>query len=199
MFTRIRFFLLVVLLGGYNLYAQTAPEWNLDEAHTSVNFDVKHFFSTVNGSFNAQQGTFFFDPENLSGSKFSFRIPVSGIDTNNEKRDRHLKSVDFFNAEKFPEIIFESTKITKESGKDYVARGKLTIKDVTRIVEVPFHITGIMDHPMKENTQIMGLLFKTSLDRTDYGVGVGDWAATIVVSDNVDIEINMELNKPGST
>ncbi|MBK5192464.1 MAG: YceI family protein [Flavobacteriaceae bacterium] len=175
--------------------AQVAKEWTLDKAHTSVTFAVKHFFTTVNGNFTDYEGSFYFDPDKLSASKFTFSIPVSSINTNNKKRDADLVSDNFFNAEKYPEIKFVSTKFEKKSDTEFIVHGDLSIKDVTKSVAIPFEITGQMEHPMKKGTKILGQAFKTSLNRTDYKVGTGNWATTMVVGDNVDIEINLELNR----
>lgn len=175
--------------------AQLAKEWTLDKAHTSVTFAVKHFFTTVNGNFTDYDGIFYFDPDKLSASKFTFSIPVTSINTNNKKRDADLVSDNFFNAEEYPEIKFVSTKFEKKSAMEFIVHGDLQIKDVTKRVAIPFEITGQMEHPMKEGTKILGLSFNTSLNRTDYKVGTGNWASTLVVGDNVDIEINMELNR----
>lgn len=175
--------------------AQLAKEWTLDKAHTSVTFAVKHFFTTVNGNFTDYDGSFNFDPDKLSASKFTFSIPVTSINTNNKKRDADLVSDNFFNAEKYPEIKFVSKKFEKKSATEFIVHGDLQIKDVTKRVAIPFEITGQMEHPMKEGTKILGLSFNTSLNRTDYKVGTGNWASTLVVGDNVDIEINMELNR----
>lgn len=185
------FFSLATFMSGH---AQDVREWTLDRDHTSVSFGIKHFFNTVKGTFNDFQGDFWFDPNNLKESKFTFSIPVSSIDTNNEKRDTHLRSEDFFYVEQYPNITFESTGFEKKSESNYVVLGDLTIRGVTRKLSVPFEITGEMDHPMKEQTRLMGLSFNTNLDRTDYEVGVGNWASTLVVGDNVDVSINMELN-----
>lgn len=185
----------LTLAGSSFVNAQKAEEWKLDKAHTSVNFDVNHFFSTVNGSFNDFDGTFKFHPEDLKNSKFSFTIPVASVNTNNQKRDNHLRSVDFFDAAKYPEIRFESTSFEKKNGNNYVAHGNLKIKDVSKKVSIPFEVKGVMDHPMMKGTKIMGLAFNTTIDRTDYEVGVGDWASDMVVGDNVDVAVNMELNK----
>jgi len=175
--------------------AQQAKEWTLDKAHTSVTFTVKHFFTPVNGNFTDYEGSFYYDPDKLTASKFTFSIPVSSINTNNKKRDADLVSDNFFNAEKYPEIKFVSTKFEKKSATEFIAHGDLRIKDVTKKVAIPFEFKGQMEHPMMKGTKILGLGFKTSLDRTDYKVGTGNWATTLVVGDNVDIEINMELNR----
>lgn len=185
----------LLITGSISLQAQSADQWMLDKDHTSVNFAISHFFSTVNGSFEEFDGTFYFDPNNLEGSKFTFTIPVNSIYTNNEKRDNHLKSEDFFNASKYPNIKFESTGFMKKSGDNYVVNGELTIKETTKNISVPFEYKGEMDHPMKEDTKILGLQFKTEIDRSDYNVGVGDWASDMVVGNTAEVTINMELNR----
>jgi polyisoprenoid-binding protein YceI len=188
-------FIFVLILGAFNSQAQQAKEWKLDKNHTSVTFAIKHFFSTVNGNFTEYDGSFNFDPENVTGSKFTFSIPVASVNTNNQKRDADLVSDNFFNAAKYPEIKFVSTKFEKKSKTELIVHGDLTIKDVTKRVAIPLKITGQMDHPMMKGTKILGLSFNTSINRTDYKVGTGNWATTMVVGDNVDIEINMELNR----
>lgn len=187
--------ILGIAFGMPNTQAQNADMWMLDKDHTSVNFDISRFFSTVNGSFQEFDGTFYFDPNNLDGSKFNFTISVNSIYTNNEKRDNHLRSEDFFNASKYPNIKFESSSFEKKSGKEYVLNGNLTIKNVTKKISVPFEYKGEMEHPMMKGTKILGLEFNTKIDRTDFNVGVGDWASDMVVGDIADVTINMELNR----
>lgn len=177
------------------LKAQTASKWKLDKDHTSVNFEVKHLFNTVNGNFRDYDGTFYFDPKNLDESKFTFTVPVSSIETNNEKRNNHLKSSDFFDAEKYPTMKFVSSGFEKKSEDNYVVKGKLRIKDVTKNVSIPFKITGMADHPMKKGTEIMGLAFNTKINRNDYNVGAGDWTSNKIVGETVVITVNTELNK----
>lgn len=133
---------------------------------------VKHFFSTVDGNFNDYQGEFLFDPNNLEASSFTFTIPVASIDTNNEKRDTHLRSEDFFLLKNI-QTYYLNLRDSKKSGTKYVVHGDLTIRGIKQKVSVPFEITGEMDHPMMKDTRLMGLSFHTKLDRTDYKVGVG--------------------------
>ena len=115
--------------------------------------------------------------------------------TDNEKRDNHLQSKDFFNAKDFPIIRFASTRIEKKGDSEYIAHGNLTIRDQTKTVALPFRVTGQMEHPMMKGTMILGLEFETTLNRTDFGVGTGDWAATMVVGDEVRVRIPLELNR----
>jgi polyisoprenoid-binding protein YceI len=179
----------------FSTNAQDATQWKIDKAHTSVKFSINHFFSEVPGNFTDFDGTIHFDPSNLKGSKAEFAVNISSVDTNNGKRDKHLQSKDFFDAKTYPKMSFVSTKFEKKSDKEYLVHGKLTIKDKTKTVTLPMKVTGEMEHPMMKGTLILGVVFETTLDRTDYGVGTGDWAATMVVGDEVSISIPMELNR----
>lgn len=168
-------------------------EWEIDRPHSAINFTVRHFFTPVNGIFEDYEATVLFNPEDLNGSRIDVTIPVSSVNTRNDRRDGHLQSEDFFNVEQWPNISFTSHTIESRGDNQYVAIGEITIRDVTREFELPFTLLGIMDHPMRENTQIAGITANAELLRTDFGVGVGDWAATVVVGDKVNIQLNLEL------
>ncbi len=173
-----------------------ADEWSIDPAHSAIKFTVTHFFTPVDGQFEEYSGDIIFDPEDLENSRIDVTIPVESINTGNERRDNHLNSPDFFNSEEWPNIHFVSNSIEETGENQYVAHGELTIRDVTREFDLPFELLGVMDHPMQENTKVAGIVANAQLNRTDYGVGVGDWAATAVVGDEVDISLNLELNAP---
>ncbi len=170
-----------------------ATAWEIDRAHSAINFTISHFFTPVDGTFSDYAAAVYFDPENLGNSSIDITIPVSSVNTRNERRDGHLLSEDFFNAERWPNIRFVSSTIESTGGNNYVAKGELTIRDVTREFELPFTLLGAMDHPMRENTTVAGITAQADLMRTDFGVGVGDWAATAVVGDKVAIQLNLEL------
>ncbi|MDR9364775.1 MAG: YceI family protein [Balneolaceae bacterium] len=171
-------------------------EWNIDTAHSNINFTITHFFTPVDGSFEEYSSEINFDPSDLENSSINVTIPVSSINTENERRDNHLKSEDFFNASEWPNIQFESNEIEQTGDNQFVAHGELTIRDVTREFELPFELLGVMDHPMQEGKKVAGITASAQLNRTDYGVGVGDWAATAVVGDEVNIQLNLELTAP---
>ncbi len=171
-------------------------EWSIDTAHSNINFTITHFFTPVDGSFEEYSSEIIFDPNDLANSSIDVTIPVSSINTENERRDNHLKSDDFFNAEEWPNIHFTSNEIEQTGDNQFVAHGELTIRDVTREFELPFELLGVMDHPMQEGQKVAGISANAQLNRTDYGVGVGDWAATAVVGDEVDIQLNLELTAP---
>lgn len=169
-------------------------EWEIDKTHSAINFTINHFFTPVDGTFEDYDATVMFNPDDLENSMIDVTIPVSSINTRNDRRDGHLQSEDFFNAEKWPNITFESNSIESRGDNQFVAVGELTIRDVTREFELPFTLQGMMDNPMQENTTVAGIVASAELMRTDYGVGVGDWAATAVVGDAVNIQLNLELN-----
>jgi polyisoprenoid-binding protein YceI len=168
--------------------------WEIDSAHSAINFTISHFFTPVDGTFEDYDATVMFNPDDLENSMIDVTIPVTSVNTRNDRRDGHLQSEDFFNAETWPNITFESNSIESRGDNQFVAIGEMTIRDVTRDFELPFTLQGIMDHPMKENTTVAGIVADAKLMRTDYGVGVGDWAATAVVGDEVNIRLNLELN-----
>lgn len=178
-------------------YGDSAPKWDIDKDHTTVGFTVKHFFTPIAGDFMDVQGTLRFDPENLEGSAFDVTIPVASINTRNAKRDKHLQSGDFFDAKKWPAMRFVSESINKTGDNTYTVQGKLTIRDVTRDVEFPMELLGIGDVKMNliGKTTVASLHIKHQLNRNDYGVGAGSWAATAVVGDQVNVDVLMELHR----
>lgn len=193
---------LIILLSAFSSVAafnvnendeDNATAWEIDRAHSAINFTINHFFTPVDGTFSDYDATVYFDPENLGESSIDVTIPVSSVDTRNERRDGHLLSEDFFNAERWPNMRFVSNTIESTGDNKFVAKGEMTIRDVTREFELPFTLIGAMDHPMQENTTVAGITAQADLMRTDFGVGVGDWAATAVVGDKVSFQLNLEL------
>lgn len=186
---------LVFVFSISSIKAQAAKVWNVDKSHSSINFSIKHFFSTVTGKFKKFDGTVKFDAKDLKNSSVEFSIPISGVDTDDEDRDGHLQSADFFDAKNYPNMTFKSTKIVKVSDKEFVAHGKLKIRKTTKEIKLPFKITGEIEHPMKKGTVLMGISAEKKINRTEFGVGTGSFAATAVVGDEVDIKIFMELTR----
>jgi len=198
-------FLLALALAAAISLAAGAPSgaatWGVDQAHTEVNFSVKHFFTPVTGSFDEFEIKLDYNADNPTSSTVDAKIPVSSINTGNEKRDGHLMSQDFFEADKYPYITFKSTSVKANGDDQLVARGQLTIKGESREVDLPITLLGKQELP-EQMQQMMGgtkevASFKasTSVDRNDYGVGVGNWAATMVVGGDVSIEILLEAHR----
>lgn len=171
----------------------SATAWQIDKSHSAVNFTINHFFTLVDGSFDKYEAVVNFDPNNLDESSIDVTIPVSSVNTRNARRDGHLLTDDFFNAEAYPNIRFVSNEIIQDGENNFVARGELTIRDVTRDFDLPFELLGVMDHPMRENTTVAGIVATAEIMRNDFGVGTGDWRATAVVGDRVNIRLNLEL------
>jgi len=194
-FKKFSFVVLITVLATFSVNAQDSTTWKIDKAHSSVNFSINHFFSSVTGKFTNFEGNINIDRNNLKASKVNFTIMVNSVNTDNKKRDEHLQSPDFFNTKAYPNMTFKSTKIEKKSEKEYLVYGKLTIRDKTKDIVLLATITGEMEHPMKKGTIILGILIDTTLDRTEYGVGTGNWATSKVVGDEVKIHIPMELNR----
>ncbi len=174
--------------------------WNIDDAHTTVSFSARHFFTPVTGRFEEFEVDLVYDRRSPEKSRVRVKIPVTSLSTTNGKRDDHLKSSDFFNAEVHRFITFESQSVKPVSDDELVVRGLLTIKGRTRTVDLPVTILGVMDvapemRAMLGAEQIASFQTRLSLDRRDFGVGVGSWAETVIVGSNVDIEIAVEAKR----
>ena len=176
----------------------TSTVWNIDPAHSNITFEVTHFFTPVSGKFEKYSSEIYFDPGNLPESSIDVEVEVNSINTGNQKRDNHLRSGDFFNAAEYPVITFSSDEIVKTGDNTFAAKGSLTIKDVTQKIELPFTLLGMKDHPMRDGVQVAGIKIDHQIDRTEFKVGVDDWASTAVIGDKVDISIALELNSTQS-
>lgn len=176
--------------------AVAADTFNFDTSHTNVGFAVKHMvISTVKGRFNEFSGVITYDPQDVTKSSVEVTIKTASIDTGNADRDKHLKSADFFDAEKYPEITFKSTRVEKR-GSGYVAHGPLTMRGVTKEVELPFTVTGVINDPWG-NTRLGAEVEPVKVNRQDFGVS---WSKALdsgglVVSDEVSLELAVEAVK----
>ncbi len=172
-----------------------AKSWNVDKDHASVAFEINHFFTPVKGQFLDFGGTFNLDKEDLTKNpSVDFTVNVASIATTNKKRDGHLQSAAFFNAKSWPAIAFTSKVVVKTGDNTYKAIGTLQIRDVKKPFEVPFTLLGVKTVKAgMMSSEVMGLRVKTELNRSDFGVGTGDWAATAVVGGTVGIDILLEL------
>ncbi len=191
-------------LGTASLLVAATPApvaWNVDTAHSRVAFSVKHFFTPVEGHFEKYDVELLYDKEHPENSSVNVRIDVASINTGNERRDNHLRSPDFFDAERFPTITFRSTSVRRVGENELLVRGPLRIKDRVHEVEFPVRILGIKPIPegMREMlggvTEIASFEGGLRLIRGDFGVGVGNWAANVVVGDEVDVSILVEANR----
>ncbi len=170
-----------------------AHEWKLDPAHSGVLFEIKHIYSTVRGHFSDFTGDVFFDPDNLEKSKFDFAVKVDSINTNNGKRDNHLRSDDFFSERKYPEMTFTSSRVYHLEGNKYILEGKMTIKDVTKPLTLEFIYWGQKENPFKTKEMVTGFDSRFKINRLDYSVGDGRFYKMGVVGKDVDILITLEM------
>jgi polyisoprenoid-binding protein YceI len=175
--------------------AANAPKWNLDRAHSNLTFSIRHFFTPVVGKFKAYNVDLNFDPNNLAGSSINVEVDVNSVDTENDSRDGHLKTADFFDSAAYPKMTFKSSSITKTGQNSFVAKGKLTIRNITKDIEMPFTLLGVQDNPRNPNAQIAGFESSFKLNRLDYGVGSGDYISTAVIGNELTVNIFLEVNR----
>jgi polyisoprenoid-binding protein YceI len=167
--------------------------WNIDKAHSEVGFSVKHMMiSTVRGKFASFDAAVELDPANLASAKVSATIDASSIDTNEAKRDGHLRSGDFFDAEKYPALTFTSTKVSG-SGDEVEVQGNLKIKDQ----EHPITLKGEVTAPAKDpwgNVRI-GFSLSGEIERERWGLGWNQAleAGGVLVGKKVKLTIEGQL------
>lgn len=167
-----------------------AQDFKIDPNHSSANFAVKHLLvSTVRGRFaGAVNGTIHYDASDPTKSSVNAVITTTNINTDNERRDNDLRSPNFFEVEKYPEIRFQSTKVEKR-GEGFVAIGNLTIKDVTKQIELPFTLTAAEVKGKKK----LGIEASTNINRFDYNIKYDPSGTT--VSKEVKIDLDLEANQ----
>ena len=175
--------------------AFAADEYAVDPVHSHVGFSVTHMvIAKIRGEFTTFSGTFLYDDKDVTKSSVKGKIGVSSITTANDQRDTHLKSPDFFDAKTYPDITFESKKITP-SGDGYQVTGALAMHGVTKEIAFPFKITGKVKDPW--GNERIGIEAVLTLNRQDYGVS---WSKTLdsgglVAGNEVQIDLSGEFIK----
>jgi polyisoprenoid-binding protein YceI len=175
---------------------QPMATYKIDPTHSEINFKVKHLMITnVTGSFTKFDATLESDAADFTDAKISFEADIDSISTHNEQRDGHLKSEDFFAAEKFPKLSFVSKSFTKNGEDEYTLTGDLTIRDVTKTVDLNVEYGGTMTDPwgnVKAGFEING-----KINRKEFGLGWGavTEAGGVVVSDEVKLHLNVQMVK----
>ncbi|MFY7965815.1 MAG: YceI family protein [Chitinophagaceae bacterium] len=170
--------------------------YKIDAAHSEITFKVKHLMITnVTGNFTKFDATLEADADDFSDAKISFEADINSINTNNEQRDGHLKSADFFNAEAFPTLSFTSTSFTKKGDDEYTLVGDLTLKGHTKSVELNVEYGGTATDPY--NQVKAGFEITGKINRQDFGL---TWSAVteaggIMVSDEVKLTFNVQMIK----
>jgi len=167
-----------------------AQSWSVDKAHSKLGFSITHMMiSEVDGSFKSFDAKITSSKEDFSDAVFELTADVNSIDTQNEGRDKHLKSADFFDAEKFPTITFKSKSFTKVDGKKYKLVGDLTMHGVTKQVELEATLTGTATG--RNNTPLAGFKVSGVIKRSDFSVG----SQNPGLGDEVTIEAKGEFAK----
>ena len=169
--------------------------YDFDKNHASIGFRAKHMgLVDVPGFFRDFTGTINYDAKDVSKSSVEFTAKMTSVDTGVANRDNHLRTADFFEVEKFPEMTFKSTKVEKK-GKQLMITGDLTMKGVTKQISFPFNIIGFI--PGERGTR-MGATAETSINRKDFGVNYDSKLpnGTPTVSDVININLQIEAVMP---
>ena len=175
-------------------------KWNFDPVHSHLSFSVRHLMiSKVTGTFNKWGGTFELDPDDMTASHLEVKIDASSIDTRDPDRDAHLRSPDFFDVERFPEIVFESTRVEKVNDENFRVTGDFTIRDVTKPVVLDVEYFGRQKDPWGMDR--VGFAAKSSIDRKEYGLvfNMPLEGGGVLVGDTINITIDVEAVKDAGT
>lgn len=176
------------------MLSTNAETWKFDKSHTTIGFEVSHMVITsVNGKFKEYDGTVTTDGDNWENAQINFTAQVNSIDTDNQDRDKHLKSPDFFAAEEYPLMTFVSKSMKKVGDNKYKLTGDLTIRGKTKEITLDVTHNGTVTDPWG-NTRA-GFTIEGVVDRFDYGL---EWSKTLdtgglVVGEEVELEIEAEL------
>jgi polyisoprenoid-binding protein YceI len=169
-----------------------AAHYNIDDSHSHVGFTIKHLVSHVKGEFKEFGGSFEFDPAKPEDTKGTFSAKTGSISTNNVKRDEHLKSPDFFDAKKFPEITLSNLKVSKKGDAQFEAQGDLTMHGVTKPVIFEVEFGGTAVDPWGGHRA--GFTATTKVARKDFGIV---WNKTldaggVMLGEDVMLDIQLE-------
>ena len=178
-----------------NFALAEVEKWEIDNAHSNIYFDVRHTYATVRGKFEDFSGTLHFDPDNMKMSRVEFEVKTGSINTGIPNRDNHLRSEDFFAANDYPAMTFQSTAVKHKEGNQYILEGNLAIKGKSRKMAIPFTYFGLQENPLKKGQKVAGFETRFSIKRLDYGVGSGKFLEMGVVGNEVHILITLEVLK----
>jgi polyisoprenoid-binding protein YceI len=175
-----------------------AETFTVDGVHSDATFQIRHFVSKVRGRFGQFDGTLMLDRAHPEASSVEFRIKAASINTDNANRDTHLRSADFFDVEKNPEITFKSSKVAARGQNQFDVTGTFTMRGVSKEITVPVTFLGFMDAGQTEKA---GFEVNTVINRKDYGIL---WnkaldAGGAVLGDDVQVSLNIEANKKPAT
>ncbi len=195
---KINIILYFLLFAVLTVSAQT--NWSFDKAHSKIGFTVSHMVITdVDGKFNEYEGTVVTEGEDFEGAQVNFTIEANSINTDNERRDNHLRSDDFFAADEYPQITFTGKSMKKISENKYELVGDLTIRGTTKEIKLDVTHNGTVQDPWG-NTKA-GFKLAGSLDRFEYGLKWNTAIETggLVVGKTVYLNIDIQLKKEVTT
>jgi polyisoprenoid-binding protein YceI len=175
--------------------AYAVDTFTIDKEHSQATFQVRHLFSKTSGRFNDFGGTIRMDEKNPAASSVEFRIQAASIDTDNEKRDEHLRAEDFFDVGKHPEIVFVSEKVRKLAADQYEVAGTLTLRGVKKAIVLPVTYGGSGKDPWGHTKA--GFSTEIILNRKDFGMS---WNAALdngglMLGDEVQVTVELEALK----
>lgn len=185
----------VLLLAGLSASAVQAADYTVDLAHSQVGFSIRHLVANTRGQFTDYKATIAYDPAKVEASKVKAEIQTKSIDTRNPDRDKHLRSADFFNVEKFPTITFDSTSVKRTAPNKLSVAGNFTMLGVTKPVTLEVEEGGIAKDPWG-NTKA-GFLATLKINRKDYGMV---WnkaldSGSLILGDEVTINLEIEAQQ----
>ncbi len=170
-----------------------AEIYQIDKSHSSVGFSIRHLVSRTSGNFTEFSGTITYDPAHPEQTAAEATIQTTSINTDNERRDNHLRGPDFFDIEKYPTITFKSTSAKKEGDK-IMLTGDFTMHGVTKSITLPIEVLGTGTHP-RSQTPMAGFTTELTLHAPDYGVT--SWANYVnVLGEDVKVSITLEAIVP---
>ncbi len=172
--------------------AAQGATYTVDQSHTNVGFQVRHLVSKTKGEFRDFAGTFSYDPKNLAACAASVTAQAASINTNDAKRDEHLRGVDFFDVKKFPTLTFASTSCTPVSAESFTLAGNLTMHGVTKPVSFAVAFNGEGKDPWGATRA--GFTAKTTVNRKDFGLTYNKALDTggLLIGDDVEITLELE-------
>lgn len=166
--------------------------YSFDKAHSFIGFKVKHMgLIEVPGFFRDFTGTVNYDAKDVTKSTVEFTAKATSVDTGVAPRDKHLRTADFFDVEKYPDLTFKSTKVEKK-GKNLMVTGDFTLRGVTKQISFPVQIAGFLP-PDERSGGKMGVMAETVINRRDYGVNYGNTLPSGVASLSDEVKINLQI------
>jgi len=170
--------------------------YKIDPAHSEINFKIRHLMITnVTGSFTRFDGTMESDKDDFTDAKIHFEAETASITTHNEQRDGHLRSSDFFDAEQYPNVIFDSTSIQKKGEEDYTLTGNLTMHGVTKLVTLNVEFGGLTTDPWGQSK--VGFEITGKINRKEFGLVWNTNLETggVMLGDDVKLQFGVQLVK----